>query len=233
MNIEDNKLITTLQIITNKKIEDITFEDLQKIEILPLSSDEDHNYQLTFEVLQLFPNLKRLTISDAYISKNGFKIIASFPNIESIAFYRCMFDKEGVIFSQNIKNIEIIDSFIEKYDFLKDIKNLESLVIFKAYLNDPINLEYVSNISSLRELNLDKSRYDNFSSLIKLKELKSLSLLDTTIPDNYVDIINQLKNLEELWIPEEYNSSQINSSIYVRNDKYDFLFDEEEETVEK
>lgn len=77
----------------------------------------------------------------------------------------------------------------------------------------------------LKELILDKCILSNFDSLLNLNYLEILSLLWTSLPNNYINILNQLPALKKLYISEEYNSNLINNSIEIKNNLNEFIYE--------
>ena len=105
--------------------------------------------------------------------------------------------------------------YVENYEFLSNIKQLTTLIINNPYTEDDIDLSYISQTIFLKVLVLDRCIITNFGSIANLKNIDYLSLLWTSLPSDYVNIINSLKNLKRLYIPSRYNTQFENPNLLV------------------
>lgn len=227
MNIKNKNLILFLQTILNKPISEITNNDLSMINTIALEGEirGDSIPIVDFRDLDLFSNINKIIVSNSYISLNDLNKIKEYNNINQICFKKCMFENGNLDFPNNILKLELLGCFIGDYKFLKSMTNLQKLVINNPYTNNSIDLSYISNMKCLKELILDKCILSNFDSLLNLNYLEILSLLWTSLPNNYINILNQLPALKKLYISEEYNSNLINNSIEIKNNLNEFIYE--------
>ena len=225
MNIKNETLKDYLQTILNKSITNITPNDLLNIERITLTGtiNNDSNLKLDLSDIALFPNLKELNISNAYLSINDLESLNNYPQINHIYISGCMLEKGN--FTLNIKSLELIDSYIEDYQFLTNLTNLTELVIHNPYTETEIDLSYLSNLSNLNKLVLNRCLINNLNSLSNLTNLSILSVLWTNLPLDYINTINNMPNLKQLYISDEYDTNSINKSITIKNDLKEYSYD--------
>ena len=81
----------------------------------------------------------------------------------------------------NLKELQLIDTYIEEIPDLRNLKNLETLIVkpydhseFRGYVSEINGLE---NLEKLKELNLNFNRNIEIKGLERLTNLKPLNFL--------------------------------------------------------
>lgn len=191
--IKNAELKKFIQFKLNKS--NITKEDLVNIDEIVLDSQNIvGNYnKVYFEEIEMFPNLKKITIRNLGIT---YENINKLSNISKIEFINCEID--GITLLNNIQSLTIINSEVE-------------------------NIEEIGSLPNITELELVNLKVDNFEFLKKLKQLKQLKIknvkdfslekIDFSLPIEYLSlekigelnliIISQYENLKTLSVDRE------------------------------
>ena len=187
--------------------------DLLNIEEIHLNSKnfaDEYNF-VDINELKYFKNLDVLKLSNLTVNEDVVNILNSLKNLNEISFVNCVFEKgfnlnessiekliinnctinnDGFIYEMNyLKELNIIGSYLNfkklsKFYFLKSLNIASSTVVFV----DDINLP------SLEELVLDYSNITDLKFVLKLNNLKRLSLSKNQINENSLIIGNLIKN---------------------------------------
>ena len=212
-----------IEIILNKNPEIATQEDLDKIDSLFFKDDLERPEQdFSISDIQYFPNLKSISIKNHLITQEDINEILN-SNISEIEFEDCILD-DNVGFTENdkVESIEFVKSSVDNYSFLNCFKKLKKLSVFKPQNNRLFNVKDIEFNKELKTLILHDVVVSNIE-LLNDKEIEMLSLLKSSLSSNYVDSINQMKQLKKVYISEEYNNSSISSQIDVRNNLNDLV----------
>ena len=150
-----------------------------------------------------------------FLTEDIIKLI-QFKEYQRTSFIECTFEKESLIKNIKTKSLSIINSEIINYDFIYEMNYLENLTIINGIIeinkiNNFKNLTYLrisqSTIYNIENINLDKLKYlfiDNtnineLSFILKLPNLKILSISEEQKLNNQ-EFINNLKNPPEIII---------------------------------
>lgn len=205
--IKNSELRNYLQFKLDKT--EIAIEDLDSIDEIILDSKNivGQINKVYFEEIDLFKNLKRISIRNLGISLDDLKRISTikelefinceisditqFQNVEHLILNNSEIDNfEKITQLSNIVELQLINMKIDEFEFLKELENLKKLVIknVKNFSIEKINyilpIEYLS-LEKLKELNLD---------IIKQYEKLTTLSVDRIEADNWDEELNELKN---------------------------------------
>ena len=234
-NIEDTikfQINNNEAIIKNKELnnyikfklekEDFTKEDLKNIDEIIIDSKniiEEHN-EVYFDEIELFPNLKKISIRNLGISSKNMDLL---KNIKFVEFENC-----------------------ELWNLSK-LKEVEQLIIINSDID---NIEEIGLLNNLKDLHLINMKFDNYDILKKITNLEkltiknikefSMSKIDFSLPIRYlsiekipnlnIDIISKYQKLEVLSVDRK-EAKQFDKELdYLKekgirillNDIYDF-----------
>lgn len=195
-----------------KNIKEISKEELESLEEISLDglSIENEYEIINFkEIMELFPNIKRITISNYVFTRENINDIA-LNNIKEYSFYKCDFKSIKNLDMLNHSNILMFENCIlNNYDFIKnDFDNLEVLCISNPVHNEEVNLLNVNSIN-LKELYLEKCIVSNFKAITKFQDLEFINIHQTDIgKDELLQFINLVK-LEAIVVDEMYLDNEI------------------------
>ena len=216
--IENKNLRSTLEIILNKSYNDITIDDLINLKNISFSkpkSPSEEKFRVE-EILKM-PNVTSLAINDSNIINSDLSIISKLFFLRDISFDNCHFD-ENLNFKElkKITYMTINYCDIQNYSFLKDLTNLENLVIVYPQNELDIDLNVLENLSNLK----------NFDSLKKLKKLENLYFITTSVPN--IEFLKELANLKKVYIPDKYlNGIKKVGNIEILSSSIDLLIDDD------
>ena len=202
--IENKNLRSTLEIILNKSYNDITIDDLINLKNISFSkpkSPSEEKFRVE-EILKM-PNVTSLAINDSNIINSDLSIISKLFFLRDISFDNCHFD-ENLNFKElkKITYMTINYCDIQNYSFLKDLTNLENLVIVYPQNELDIDLNVLENLSNLKTIIFEGCCLKNFDSLKKLKKLENLYFITTSVPN--IEFLKELANLKKVYIPDKY-----------------------------
>ncbi len=146
VEIQSKELKEILQGILSKKIEEITKEDLNKIELITL----DYFKDFLLNDLLLFNNLKKCILKNYELSEKEINILESLNNLEILELNNCKINSKCKLNLQKLKlsfctNIEIEENF-----------NESSINEVYLYNCDKIILSNMNKISKLNQITLDE-----------------------------------------------------------------------------
>ena len=176
----------------------------------------------------MFKNIEEVTISDSLVSLENIKTIFE-NNIKKLTLYSCAIDDDNSLsLLTNIKYLNLSNSFIEKYDFLNKMNDLESLTIINPQASNKIDISLLKNMKNLSKLILEKCDITNFDELANLNKVEYLDLILSVISCDVVPIFNDMKSLSDLFITDIHNLDGLKKNINVRNSLIEYAFDKEE-----
>ncbi len=195
-----------------KNIKEITKEELNSLEEISLDGlNIENEYEIINfkEIMELFPNTKRITISNYVFTKENINDI-SLNNIKEYSFYKCDFKSINNLDMLNHSNILMFENCIlNNYDFINtDFDNLEVLCISNPIHNEEVNLMNIESLN-LKELYLEKCIVSNFKAITKFQDLEFINIHETDISrEELLQFINLVK-LEAIVVDEMYLDNEI------------------------
>ncbi len=228
MNIENEKLIEFLEIKFNKRIKDITQEELESVDVISYEGYETTDSLNVFKIedIILFKNLKDIIFKTIEFSSEDIININKYFNLNSVTFIKCSLDNVTSLELLNkVKKLSFNNCYMNDYSFLEKYNNLEKLEIMNPYTDDEIDIRYLINNKNLKELFFERCIISNEEYLKELFNLKRLIILWTSVSENFYETINNLNNLEELYINNEIDEeSLVNKNLKIRKSLIDKLF---------
>ena len=190
-----------------KNIKEITKEELTNLEEISLDGlNIENEYEIINfkEIMELFPNLKRITISNYVFTKENINEIA-LNNIKEYSFYKCDLKSIKKLDILNHSNILMFENCIlNDYDFIKnDFDNLEVLCISNPVHNEEIDLLKIDALN-IKELYLEKCIVSNFKAITKFQDLEFINIHETDITKEELFQFINLVKLEAIVVDEMY-----------------------------
>lgn len=195
-----------------KNIKEITKEELESLEELSLDGlNIENEYEIINfkEIMEMFPNIKRITISNYVFTKENINDIA-LNNIKEYSFYKCDFKSITNLDMINHSNILMFENCIlNNYDFVKsDFDNLEVLCISNPIHNEEVNLMNIES-QNIKELYLEKCIVSNFKAITKFQDLEFINIHETDISKEELLQFTNLVKLEAIVVDEMYLDNEI------------------------
>lgn len=216
----------------NKKIDRITEEELDQVEVLAINYINLFGFKETFDfdLLKSFSNLKELNVNNFTLSKSDIEFLSNLT-IKSITFNKCSFDDESLSLLKNVEELGFNNCYFEDFNFFKVFTNLKKLILNNPFTKIALDVSNIVN-NSLEMLVLQNCKLLNIKSLEQIKSCKYLSLLWTDFDDESLAFLNSMSNLEELFISSVFNECEIIQSlkekISIKHDLIDYGFELEE-----
>lgn len=234
VEIKNKDLKFYLEMFLNKPISEFVEADLNKFNQLVYEVRASGNdYSVNMEDLSLFPNVKKVSISDGMISKKNIVAIMD-CGIKEVRFDRCSFDNDlDLSLLSSIESLELIECLNQSYDFLKSMDNLNYLAIANPYLDIPVDVSSLSCLSNLRDVTLQKCQLSNIDMFSQCSNISFLNVLQDSLPLNISSIFNQMKKLKHLFVSVGVPLEGLNKSINVKHNLNDFLFEKEISEVDE
>lgn len=204
--IHNESLIKSLQIILNKKVENITEDDYKKITNITFTKTNKEGQQsyLITELLN-FKNLHTVSIENSKISFWDIRVLSTLNNIQTINFNHCFFEKEvqnTIFYIKKLKNLSLKNCYIEDYSIMFSKLNLNSLEIVFPYNEQTIQINSLSNLINLKFLTLEGCNIEKEEDFKNLKNLEILCLLSTQVRD--LTFINEMSKLNKIYLSSKY-----------------------------
>lgn len=195
-----------------KNIKEISKEELESLEEISLDglSIENEYEIINFkEIMELFPNIKRITISNYVFTRENINDVA-LNNIKEYSFYKCDFKSIKNLDMLNHSNILMFENCIlNDYDFINiDFDNLEVLCISNPVHNEEVNLMNIES-PNLKELYLEKCIVNNFKAITKFQDLEFINIHETDISKDELLQFTNLVKLEAIVVDEIYLDNEI------------------------
>jgi Leucine-rich repeat (LRR) protein len=188
-----------------KPVDEIRKEDLLEIKFLHIPA-EDGEYELE-ELLKLFPNVQKLSVSFLYHSPSSLKYLEKLENLKQLRIEDL---RDGNIDRKLLNNIEFFGLYHSnvKKDLLNLPKNITSLSMVGTNIND---ITLLANNHSLFFLDLANNNIESISALQNVKNLRGLRLSTNKIAD--LSALNKLERLENL---EINNNNIVNIDVFTQ-----------------
>lgn len=221
--IKDKNLELYLNIVFNKKLEDITKEELSTIKTVSYENNTDPNkYILDLSDLDNFPNLEGINFHNVLLRIKDLKKLKE-KKIKKLRLHHCAIDDSNNLSLLNdLETFESIDSYHESYDFLKSLDNLTYLAITNPYTKEVISLNNLIPMTKLKKLALEQCPISEVENLKECKEIEYMNLLGTDLPKDVKNIIKELSNLKKLYIDENIDLGELEDIIEVKNTLFEF-----------
>ena len=166
-------------------------QNLINLKKLYLQSDSIED----ISVLTNFVNLKKLKLS---INAKNIEAIKYLTNLEMLYIYDSyLSDISALSNLKNLKELYLPSSPIEELELLKELKNLEILILSNNYcLND---ISPLSNCTNLKNLDISKTEITDISSIKSLTKLEELNLeKDWNLSESIKKQLTNISNLSNL-----------------------------------
>lgn len=180
--------------VLNKRVKDITKEDLLNVKELELNSyDISGNEKFTyFKDILNFPNLEKLVIAHMNINKECSLYLKELKELKYLELYNSRLrDLNPLIESNSIQCLVLTGSIIDNIKDISKMTNLTKLVMNNIKLK---NLDFFEN-SKIKVLSLDRSLIENYNGLKFLSNLESLSTVGVNIPITFYNNLISIKNI--------------------------------------
>ena len=195
--IEREDLLNILKIILNK--DNIILEDLDKIEDLTLNKYKLNNSpnDIDLKELNLFKNLKTLTLINFNIRSKDIEAINKNKNLWAVQFSKCIFE-DAIPINTGVKYL-IIDYCKEiKYEL---INNNRTTRIIGA----TVDLDLIKQTNQIERLFLQNCDIKNERTLLNYTQLKYLNIDGSRINS---DILNNLDKNIQISYKTEYHPEE-------------------------
>jgi len=218
--IEKFDLIMYLETIYKKNIKDITEEEMLKVSSITLEKEKAEDGFTLYEILKMFPNLKSIGLSNMNIDSKIIDTLST-SHIEELRLTNCILVNDVSLDKiSTLRHLETFNCRNMGNDFYKRMnKNIKHLEIINQFDRKEIDILDIKDCKDIEELILEKGKIKNINELSNFSKLKSLSILWSRI-SNYQDtsFINNIPNLEELYLSKEYDDGMIPHNIKVYHD---------------
>lgn len=194
---------TQLQFISPTEQKKILNEWIENIHKLENAKQIYFHSRVNQKLFEAMCNLKNL--ESVYIKWSG-NSIKSFVSLIKLKKLKYLY----------LGNCAVLD-----IEFIKNLKQLRALYLNE--FNKVQDFTIINNLTDLEELGINGGyarslKLESIEFIKNLSNLKELSLINTKIKDkSSLAVINNLKNLERLWLRQEYRSSEflkLSSTIY-------------------
>lgn len=223
--LENVNLVNYIEVILNKKIDDISDEDFQQIKNISFSKINENNDQTyNIEELLKFNKLENITIYNSVISNDDIVVLSKFEHLTSINFEHCFFQVDLDLNSvATLKSLKFRNCYMKDYSILKDLLELKILEIVFPYREECIDVSLFKNLQNLNILVLEGCNIINESELVKIKGLEILYLIYTEIKD--LSFINKLNSLKKIYLSSKYIKDLVieNSKLEIYDSGIDML----------
>jgi Leucine-rich repeat (LRR) protein/tRNA A-37 threonylcarbamoyl transferase component Bud32 len=173
--------------------------------------NEHHFTDEDLPQLQVFTNLKRLSLGRSKVSDAGLVHLQPLTNLQGLGLYGTGLTGEGFVHLKALPNLKNLDLYIVRltaagYAQLSTLTNLEELNLGQT--NCAAYLAFLKPLTKLRLLSLLNSDVNDASleHLGPLTNLTSLDLRNTHVTDAGLRHLKALTNLEVLHIGGNYQS---------------------------
>ena len=221
--IKDKNLELYLNIVFNKKIEDITEEELKTIKTVSYeNNDNPNNYRIDLSDLDYFPNLEGINFHNVLLRRKDLEKLKE-KHIKKLRLHHSAIDdSNNLSLLEELESFESFDSYHESYDFLKDLKKLSYLAISKPYTEAVIGVDNITSMTNLKKLTLENCKIDLIDLLKECKELELINLLGTKVPSNLITILKELPNLKKVYVDKTIDLEGLDSNTEVKNSLFEF-----------
>lgn len=204
-------IIMYLETLFNKQFNEISKEELQNVSTITFEySDtiDEENQNDLIQILQILPNLKKITIKNKIISMDLFDELSKLK-IEVLSLDQCSLNND-ITLSQfsYLQELNLTRCFLLDFSILDSINSK----ISKIYISNPfdekmIDIIHFINYSELKELYLEKCTVKNVEKISDLQNLKVVSFLFSDILDiEHITTLLSIKKLQEVYLSEYYSN---------------------------
>lgn len=225
----DNVLKLYLQSYFNKNIKVINDLDLQQLQTLYFNSKDFRGNKNTidFSFIEKAKNLKVLIIKNVILNNNILHLINNSTVIQ-LSLENCFFsDNINFNYLNKIKKLNLNNCYIDSYEQLfNKLNNLKEIEIKNQLDKNLINVEYMNQ--NLERISLEKCKLIEIEKFSKFKNCAFLSILASKFQCNNFSFLENMENLKEFIISDEYKNyfqKNINNHCLVKYGYYDFVFD--------
>jgi len=193
----------------------IAEENIHSLQLYEFKNPNNRTWETINEFFKRYPEIRLRVL---WYDKQDLSFYNQIPNVRkfSIASFNTK-DYSNLISNTKLKYFGIEETKSKAVDlsFIREFKDLESLYVDGMkkglenvrYLNELKtltfrgvkleNLDFLTELKKLQELNLLFGSYKNLDSISKLKQLKSIAFSRVRQIPNF-DFLNSLKNLEKI-----------------------------------
>ncbi len=155
MNIKTNSIIDIVEVVLNKKIDDITTSDLDNVKYLRLCKNDIGDI-LTVDSndLKLFNNLLEISIEGCMVDTLFIDNISRLNTLKKISFINCDFVDECSEFFENLNIESLVLNTVEGLNNIT-FSNINKLILINCSFNIIVNNIDVLDISRSIDIKID------------------------------------------------------------------------------
>ena len=177
-----------IEVILNK--ENITKKDLEEVKEIVLNSEDilgEYN-KVYIEEISLFPNLEEITIKNLGLKLEDMQLLR---NVKKVSFRNC--EVNGIGYLENVKELTINNTEIIDFENITKLTNIESLKLININLNQ---FDFIEDFKNLKELAIENVNGFEMEKIDKPLKIENLSLMGIDKLD--LNILSKYKNLNEI-----------------------------------
>jgi hypothetical protein len=168
-----------------------TFTELRKLSIVFIEESKYH-----VEFLQELSHLDSIKVGFCSCRQNiDLEKLSSIENIKEVKLV--ITKTTDVIHFKKFKNLKRLYLYDFKLQDLGEL-NIKKLKLINIYGEWTDNLDYLKGLKNLESLKLSFERKDNFHNLTKLKNLNRLKLITDYVTPDLVKSFNEMNNIKHL-----------------------------------
>ncbi len=209
MQFKNKHLAKFISILLNKNVEDLTYQDLQKINVVNISNvDDDGERVYDFEELKYCTNLHTIIIKSSILTLDDMNILSNLgEQIKSFNFQDCVFLNENALAQLNqVEDIVFDGCIYRNLDALRQITSLKSCTIRNPYNRTVVNLEIFKDMEALKKLYLEQCDLIHQECMKNyVFRLQCLSLLNSQVND--LQFLDTMPDSAEVYLSEETMTS--------------------------
>ena len=177
-----------IEVILNK--ENITKKDLGEVKEIVLNSENilgEYN-KVYIEEISLFPNLEEITIKNLGLKLEDMQLLRK---VKKVSFRNC--EVNGIEYLENVKELTINNTEIIDFENITKLTNIESLKLININLNQ---FDFIEDFKNLKELAIENVNGFEMEKIDKPLKIENLSLMGIDKLD--LNILSKYKNLNEI-----------------------------------
>ncbi len=185
--------------VLNKTEPRFTPDELKRVEELSLNPiGISNSYQkIDFKILNYFPNLKKLEISNSKVEEEAINIISHVSSLEELMFNNCYVSSVKGFYHNKLKSLGFNNCLVLD---LEDISLLKGLNVIKLINMKLETIKYLEQLPHLIEVDLSYSELLETSTMYHFILIERLGIANSNILD--LDFVNKYSGLKEISISE-------------------------------
>lgn len=186
--------------VLNKTEPNFTIDELKRVEELSLNPiGISNSYQkIDFKILNYFPNLKKLEVSNSQINDEEIAIIAHILPLEELMLNNCHVANVKGFYHTKLKSFGFNNCIVPDLENISLMKGLNVIKLINMKL-DTIN--YLEQLPHLIEVDLSYSELLENSTMYHFILIERLQVANSNILD--LDFVNKYSGLKEISISKD------------------------------